>query len=164
MGIADIRWQRVPLMQFRPRTFTLLSRGSPLLGLRRLPASIAPLGIHELSVNSKVHVIAVQIVPEKTCARIVHVRLIVVQGVLVGDLALEIIRALFASVSNLPGLLVVIGSNRRRGPDVAVARDFSTVIEIIEYPELQREFVLVGSDVLAVHGQRRIAIAEFQIA
>src|SRR5690242_21359752 len=111
MGVADIRRQRVALMQLRPRTFTLLPRGSSFLRLRSLAAGVAPLGIHELSVNAKAHVIAVEIVPEKTCARIVHVRLLVVQGILIGDLALKIIRALLSAVRNLPGLLVVIGSN-----------------------------------------------------
>ena len=47
---------------------------------------------------------------------------------------------------------------------MAVSRNFSAVIEVVEHAELQCEFVLVGSDVLAVHGQRRIAIADFQIA
>ena len=59
MRIADVWRQRVALMQLCPRTFTLLSRGSSFLGLRRLPASVAPLGIHELSINAKAHVIAI---------------------------------------------------------------------------------------------------------
>jgi hypothetical protein len=47
---------------------------------------------------------------------------------------------------------------------VAVAGDFSAVVKIVEHAELQREFVLVGRDVGAVHGERGIAVADVRIA
>ena len=84
--------------------------------------------------------------------------------IFIGNLALKIVGTLFAAIGNLPCLFVVIGGDGRHRPHVAVARDFSAVIEIVEHAKLQREFVLVGSDVLAVHGERRIAVADFQIA
>ena len=49
-------------------------------------------------------------------------------------------------------------------PAVAVARHFPTVVKIVEDSELEREPVLVRRDIHAIKGQRRIAIAYFQIA
>ena len=46
---------------------------------------------------------------------------------------------------------------------MAVAGNFSAVVKIVEHAELQRQFVLVGSDVLAVHRERWIAVSHFQI-
>src|ERR1700734_2800412 len=47
---------------------------------------------------------------------------------------------------------------------MAVAGNFSAVVEIVEHAELQGERVLVRSDVGAVHGKGWIAVANFQIA
>jgi hypothetical protein len=47
---------------------------------------------------------------------------------------------------------------------VAVAGNFSAVVEVVEHSELQRQFVLVGSDVFAIHGQRFVAVADGKVA
>jgi len=47
---------------------------------------------------------------------------------------------------------------------VAVTGDVAAVIEIIENAELASKLVLVRSDVLAIHGERRIAVTDSQIA
>ena len=161
MRIADIRGQCVALMQFGACTFALLSRGCSFLGICRLTFGIAPFRIYKLAVNAKAHVVTREIVPDEPSARIVHIGLIVFQRKFVGNLALKIVGAFFTAVGNLPGFFVVIRSNRRHGPDVAVPRNFSTVVKIIKHAELQRELVLIGRDVFAVHGQRRISVSHF---
>src|ERR1700746_2272543 len=47
---------------------------------------------------------------------------------------------------------------------MSVAGDFPAVIEIVQDSELQCELVFVWSEVLTVHGERRIAISYFQIS
>src|SRR5450755_2562266 len=47
---------------------------------------------------------------------------------------------------------------------MAVSGDVPAVIKVVEHSELQGEFVLVGRNLSAVHGQRRIAVAGWQIA
>ena len=95
--------------------------------------------------------------------RIVDIRLAQFQRKFVGDCALKIIDALLAAIADLPGLLVVVASDGGIRPVVAVAGDFPAVVEIIKHSELQRQFVLVGSDVRTVHGERRIAVPTFRL-
>ena len=45
-----------------------------------------------------------------------------------------------------------------------VAGDVAAVVEIVENPELPRQLVLIGSDLLAVHGERWIAVGFGEIA
>src|SRR5271157_1293840 len=47
---------------------------------------------------------------------------------------------------------------------MAVAGNFSAVVEIVEHAELQRKLVFVGSYVGAVHGKRSITIADRKVA
>ncbi len=47
---------------------------------------------------------------------------------------------------------------------MAVAGNFSAIVEIIKHAELQRELVLIGRDVGAVEGDGGIAVADFQVA
>ena len=86
------------------------------------------------------------------------------EWIFVGDRALEIVGALVAAIADRPGFLVVVAGGGGGGPDVAVSGDFSTVVEIVEHAELQGELVLVGRDVGAVHGERAVAVADFQVA
>ena len=81
-----------------------------------------------------------------------------------GHAAAGIVGALLAAIGDGPGFLVVVAGGGGGGPEVAVAGNFSAVVEIVEHSELQREFVLVGRDVGAVHGERWIAVADGQIA
>ena len=82
----------------------------------------------------------------------------------VGKISLVVVSAFLAAVADLPGFFVVVGGDGCHRPLVAVAGDFSAVIEIIKDAELQSELVQVGSDVLAVHHQRGISVAGFDIA
>src|ERR1700687_3810397 len=148
-------------MNHGARTARLLPRRGSLLRTRRLALLVAPLRIHKFAVVAKAEVVAREIVPEKSSGRIVGVGLIVFQRIFIGHLTLEVVGALFAAISNLPSLLVVVGGDRCRRPEMTVPRNFSTVVKIVEYAELQRELVLVGCDVLAVHGERGIAVADF---
>ena len=104
------------------------------------------------------------VVPEKAGGRIVDIRLIVIERIFIGDRALEIVGALLAAIGDLPGFFVVVAGDGGGGPEMAVAGNFSAVVEIVEHAELQRELVLVGRDVGAVHGERGIAVADFQVA
>src|ERR1700691_2650358 len=47
---------------------------------------------------------------------------------------------------------------------MTVAGNLSTVVEIVEHAELQCQFVLVRSDVGAVHGERGGAVAGFHVS
>src|SRR6478672_1870593 len=108
---------------------------------------IAPLRIHELSVIAEADVIACEVVPDKAGGGIVDVGHVAVEGKLVSHLSLKIVGALFAAVGDLPGFLVVIGRDGGRGPEVAVAGNFYTVVEVVEHAELERQLMFVGGDV-----------------
>src|SRR2546430_17542521 len=91
---------------------------------------------------------------EKASRGIVYIRFANFQGIFVGYRALIVIYSFFATISDLPGLFVVIASDCRGRPIVPIARDLAAVIEVVEHTELQRQLVFVGSDVSAVHGER----------
>src|SRR5258708_35317739 len=82
----------------------------------------------------------------------------------VGDGAVSIIGTLFTAIADGPRLLVVVGGSRSGRLEVAVAGNFSAVVEVVEHAELQGQFVLVRSDVGSVHGERGVAVADRQIA
>ena len=41
---------------------------------------------------------------------------------------------------------------------MSIARNFTAVVEVVENPKLAGQFVLVGRDFVAVHGERGISI------
>ena len=45
-----------------------------------------------------------------------------------------------------------------------VAGNFTAVIKIVQHSKLQGQLVLVGRDILAVHSERRISVANFPVA
>src|SRR5215470_2236551 len=47
---------------------------------------------------------------------------------------------------------------------MAIARNFSAVVKIVEHSELQSELMFVGRNVSAVHGQRGIAVSDWKVA
>src|SRR5215469_17696388 len=47
---------------------------------------------------------------------------------------------------------------------MAIARNLSAVVEVVEDAELQRQLVLVRSDVLSVHREGGIAVSDLQIS
>ena len=69
-----------------------------------------------------------------------------------------------ATIADGPGFFDVVGDGGGSGPDVAVARNVAAVVEIVEDAELASELVLVGGDVLAVHGEAWIAVGFGKIA
>src|ERR1700756_3638087 len=146
------------------RTGRLLSRWGSLLRTYRGTLLVAPLRIHKFAVVAKANVVAREIVPEKSGVRIVDVGLIVFQRIFIGHLTLEVVSALLAAISDLPSLFVVVGGDRSRGPEMTVTRNFSAIVKVVEHAELQRELVLVGCDVFAVHGKRGIAVADLQVS
>src|SRR4029077_68381 len=105
-----------------------------------------------------------EVVPKKSGGGIVNVGLIVFERNLFGDAATEVIGAFVAAVGDLPGLFVVVAGDGRGGPEVAVAGNFSAVVEIVEHAELQGQLVLVGCDVGTVKRKRWVAVADLQIA
>ena len=86
------------------------------------------------------------------------------KGEFVGDSSLKVIGALFAAICNLPSLFVVVAGNSGGGPFMAVARDFSAIVKVVEHAKLQCQLVLVGSDVVPIKSKRRIPVAYFQVA
>src|ERR1700688_227448 len=126
--------------------------------------TVTPLRIHELPIDAETHVIASEVVPEKSGGRIVNVGLIVVEREFVGHLTLKIVGALLAAIGDLPGLLVVVGRDCGGRPYVAVTGHFAAVVEIVEHAKLTSELVLVGRDVFAEKGKRGIANSNLEIA
>src|SRR5579859_601081 len=162
MRITNIWRQRFSTLDEFSRAVLLdLRRGS---GVRVCMVSVAPLRIYKLPINAKTYMITSEVVPENSCARIVHVGLIVVERKFFGDLALKVVGALLAAVGDLPCFFVVVGGDRCSGPDVSVAGDLSAVVEIVEHAKLSRQCVLIGRDVFAVKSERGIAVSNFQIA
>ncbi len=45
-----------------------------------------------------------------------------------------------------------------------VARDFARIVEVVEHPKLIGEFVLIGCNFAAIHGQRWIAVTDPKIS
>ena len=99
-----------------------------------------------------------EIVPEKTSSRVVHERQALIESVAV------ILRTLTAPINNGPNLLYVVGSGGSIGPQMSIGRDVPAVVEVVQHPELQGQFVLVGGNLSSIHRQGGIAIARSQIA
>ena len=129
------------------------AEGVPCFGARRLARFVAPHSIHEFAVVAIGQTMAGDVVPEEAGAGIIDIGLVVLEGKLVGDRALEVIGALFAAVGDLPGFFVVVAGDGGGGPEMSVAGNFSAVVKIVEHAELQGQLVLVRRDVGAVHGE-----------
>ncbi len=97
--------------------------------------------------------------PEIATGRLLHVGNLFAQRIAVGHYALIIVSALRTAVVRGPGLLQIVCADGRGGPDVAVARDFAGVEEVVEHAELQGQLVLVGRDGCTVHRPLGIAVA-----
>ena len=95
--------------------------------------------------------IAREIIPNEAGEGIVNIRQIVLERKFVCVLPLEIVRTFLSAICDLPGFFVVVRCNRCCRPNVAVARNFAAIVEVVENTELQCELVLVGRDVLPVH-------------
>src|SRR5581483_4267804 len=149
---ADVWGQSSSLLDICARAGCFLTGRSALLRTCGLKVLIAPECVDEFSVVAEAEVIARQVVPEKSGARIVNVRHVVVERKFVRDLPLKVIGTLFTAIGNRPHFLVVVGGDGSGGPDVAVAGDFPTIIKIVEHAKLQGEFVFIRSDVFAVKG------------
>ena len=160
MRIADIRRQSISLVKFGARALRFLCGRSSLLGACGLARFVAPHSVYEFAVVAIGQAMAGEVVPEKAGAGIVDIGLVVVEGKFIGDCALEVVGAFFAAVGDLPGFFVVVAGDGGSRPEMAVAGNFSAVVEIVEHAELQSQFVLVGRDVGAVHGQGRVAVAD----
>src|ERR1035438_3741988 len=99
------------------------------------------------------------IAPEISAARLVDVRDLLQQRITLGHHTFVVVAALAPAIRLLPGLLKVIRADGRIRPDVAVARHFAGVKEVIEHAELQGKIVQIGSDCLPKHRQTRVAVA-----
>src|ERR1700683_1095927 len=91
--------------------------------------------------------VAGEVVPKEAGPGIVDIGLIVFERIFVGDGAPEVVGAFVAAVGDLPGFFVVVAGNGGCGPDVAVAGDFSAVIEVVEDAELAGGGVVGGGGV-----------------
>src|SRR5208337_3421011 len=157
--IADVRRQWITLLDFgrstnrrRGRQRTFFRRPHLHFGRLRVLA-LAPHGGDELSVDAIAEAAVGEVIPEETGAGVIDVGDSLLERKLFGDGAAGVVGSLFAAIADGPRLLVVVGGSRSSRPDVAVAGDLSAVVEIVEHSELERELVLVGSDVFAIHRQ-----------
>src|SRR5262249_10592250 len=94
----------------------------------------------------------------------IDVRNAVVESDFVGDHAAEIVSPFMATICDLPVALVVVAGDGGSRPDVAVAGDFSAIVEVVEDAELAGKFVFVGCEFFPVHSERRIAVADAEAA
>src|SRR5256884_4524852 len=165
MWLANIWWQRFSFVHHRPRTFRLERRWSPFLGrCGPFPWTLAPSRIHKLAVIAVTETMAGCVIPDIGGGRSVDIGLATFKGEFVGHGALKIVGSLAAAICDLPGFLVVVASNGGGGPVMAVARDLSAVIKVVEHAKLQRQLMLVRGNVLTIESQRGIAVAHFEVA
>jgi len=88
---------------------------------------------------------------------------VIFERIFVPYLALEVIGALLSAIGYGPRLFVVIEVIARWTRD-ARRRRLPAVVKMSSTPNCRGELVLVGRDVGAVHGDRGIAIRDFQVA
>src|SRR5260370_13512108 len=145
-GTAETHRQRLSRLDFSRGTSSRIRRWSSFSWGGDLFVS-APGSVHHLSVNAVTKIVFGQTVPEKAGSGIIHQ-----WEVLIETVAL-IHGALTAPIDDGPNLLDKVGSGGSIGPKVAVSGDVAALVEVVEHSKLQCKFVLVGSDVGAVHGQ-----------
>ena len=104
-----------------------------------------------------------EIAPQISRSGLINVWNIFLNWVAVIDNSLVVIGAFLAAISNLPGVLGVVTSDRRIRPYMTIAGYFSAVIKIVEHAKLSRQLMLVRSDVLAEHDEGGIAVAGSEI-
>src|SRR5438132_2679623 len=155
MRVTDVLRQRLVFTNLVANAFGA-TRGSGSRGRQRKfrPLRLAPFSFDKFAIIAVSEVVARDVIPEEASRRVVYIGFANFQGIFVGYRALIVIYSLFATISDLPGLFVVIASDCRGRPIVPIARDLAAVIEVVEHTELQRQLVFVGSDVSAVHGER----------
>src|SRR5579863_1929619 len=105
-----------------------------------------------------------EVAPQISGRRLVHIRHAFLQRNVIARPTLIVVRALLAAVVDLPGLLGVVAGDGRSGPHVPVAGNFAAVVKVVDHAKLPRQLVLVGRDRLAVHRQRRVAVALANVA
>src|ERR1035441_9396634 len=103
--------------------------------------------------------VSCDIAPEISAARLVDVRDLLQQRITLGHHTFVVVAALATAIRLLPGLLKIIRADGRIRPDVAVARHFAGVKEVIEHAELKGEIMQIGRDCLSKHRQAGVAVA-----
>src|SRR2546428_949180 len=136
--LADIGRQGFALVNFTLRTRCREWRRCAFLGRSSLLFCIAPLSLYKLAIVAISEAVAGDVIPEKPGGRIIDIRQVVVEHVLVSHRAPEIVGALFAAIIDLPGLLVVVTGDGGGRPEMTITEDFPTVVEVIQHAELQR--------------------------
>src|SRR6185369_1730759 len=163
LGITHIWGELFPLLDLlTPLALALYSAG--YRRTRRPFRIVAPLGIDDLAVVTIGAAITRGEAPEKSGAGLVDVRNSLLHRILVPDHAFVIVGSLAAAVIDLPVALGVIAGDSGYRPVVPVATDFAGVVEVVQHSKLERELVLVRSDIPTVHGERLISVAGFEIA
>src|SRR5439155_4488636 len=165
MRVTDVLRQRLVFTNLVANAFGA-TRGSGSRGWQRelRPLWLAPFSFDELAIIAVSEVVASNVIPEKASRGVVYIGFANFQRIFVGYRALIVIYSFFATISDLPGFFVVVAGNCRGRPIVPIARDLAAVIEVVEHTELQSELVFVGGDVRAVHSERWVAVADFQVA
>ena len=105
-----------------------------------------------------------EILPEIAAGRLAGVGQFVFHGNSFQKFAFGVVGMFVAAIADGNGLGDVIGNGRRSGPDVAVAGNFAAIVEVVEHAKLLGQRVLVRSDVRAIHGDGRVAVADAEIA
>src|SRR5271157_1454406 len=163
-GIANVFLERFALADHRART-------GDTRDLRRAAGSkisrwngIAPSRDDELAVVTIGNAVPSEILPEEATGGLACIREFVLRGDAAEELAFGIVGMLAPAIGDGPGFLDIVGDGSGSGPDVAVAGDVTAIVEIVENAELPGQGMLIGSDVFAVDGERRIAVGFGEIA
>src|SRR5262249_14218134 len=125
---------------------------------------VAPLRDDEFAVMAIGDAMRGESFPEITAGGFSSVWKIVVSGDAVQESAFGIVSMFVTAIGDGPGLCDIVGDGSGIGPDVAIAGDVATVVEIVENAELFSELVQVRSDVLAVHSERWVGFTEADVA
>ena len=163
-GITNIFPQWLALVDDRPRANSAFPFGRFRTRQSFLLLVVAPPADNIFAVMAIRNFVLGEVFPKIAAGRLAGVRNFVFDGDPPKQGALGVVGVLLTAIADGPSLGDVVGNRRGGRPDVAITRDIAAVIEIIENAELASELVLVGSDVLAVHGERRVAVSGGEIA
>src|SRR5690242_7600274 len=111
MWFADVFRQRLAFTNFVANAFGA-TRGGGSRGCQRKLRSLrlAPFSFDEFAIITVSELVTSNVIPEKASRRVVYIGFANFQGIFVGYGALIVICSLVATISDLPGFLVVVTS------------------------------------------------------
>src|SRR6185437_7870021 len=91
--------------------------------------------------------------PQISRGRLVHGWNVFLNGIPLVHHSFIVIGALFAAITDLPGLLGVVTGSRSVRPHVTITRNFSAIVKIVEHTKLTSQLMLIRTYLFAEHHQ-----------